>query len=212
MLLLDWKTPAAWAAAVLAEPMALLSDHAHCELKAASAIQSLIVTYPDRLALVQALGPVAVEEMQHFNRVLSVLVGRGEGLRAARPSPYAQGLGEAARRGRQDLMLDRLLVAGLIEERSFERFGLLAEHSSDGDLRTLYSELMVAEDPHRRLYAQVAGEYYPLADIEQREQELRKAEAEVIRALPFAVRMHSGPAPAPARDEQAPLAAAEERV
>jgi tRNA-(ms[2]io[6]A)-hydroxylase len=195
---------------VLSDPLALLSDHAHCELKAASAVQSLIVTYPDRRALVQELGPMAVEEMQHFNQVVDVLAGRGHTLRAARPSPYAEGLGKAARQGRKDLMLDRLLVAGLIEERSFERFELLAEHATDGELKNLYRGLMVSEARHRRLFALVAREYYPRADIETREQELRAAEAQVIRALPFEVRMHSGPVQASAAGDPSSLTEVEE--
>ncbi|HIF40612.1 MAG TPA: tRNA-(ms[2]io[6]A)-hydroxylase [Planctomycetes bacterium] len=210
MLRLDWRTPASWVEAVLSDPLALLSDHAHCELKAASAVQSLIVTYPDRQALVHELGPMAVEEMQHFNQVVAVLAGRGHTLRAARPSPYAEGLGKAARQGRKELMLDRLLVAGLIEERSFERFELLAEHSADGELKDLYSGLLVSEARHRRLFSQVARDYYPRADIETREQELRAAEAQVIRALPFEVRMHSGPVPASAAGDPSSLAEVEE--
>ena len=201
MLRLDWRTPDSWATAVLADPLALLSDHAHCELKAASAVQSLIVTYPDRQALVQKLGPMAVEEMQHFNQVVEVVAGRGHSLRAARPSPYAEGLGKAARQGRQHLMLDRLLVAGLIEERSYERFELLAEHAEDGELKHLYRDLMVSEARHRRLFALVARNYYSRAEIEKREGELRAAEAAVIRALPFEVRMHSGPVPLPVDDD-----------
>lgn len=198
-----------WATAVLADPLALLSDHAHCELKAASAVQSLIVTYPDRLALVQQLGPMAVEEMEHFNQVVEVVAGRGQTLRAARPSPYAEGLGKAARQGRKDLMLDRLLVAGLIEERSFERFELLAEHATDGELKDLYRGLMASEARHRRLFALVARNYYSRAEVERREKELRAAESEVIRALPFEVRMHSGPVPAPVPDDPNSLAEVE---
>ena len=210
MLRLDWRTPDSWAAAVLADPIALLSDHAHCELKAASAVQSLIVTYPDRQALVMQLGPMAVEEMQHFNQVVEVVAGRGQALRAARPSPYAEGLGKAARQGRKDLMLDRLLVAGLIEERSFERFELLAEHAEDGELKHLYRDLMISEARHRSLFALVARNYYSRAEVERREQELRAAEAAVIRVLPFEIRMHSGPAPAPVHDDSDPIAEVEE--
>jgi tRNA-(ms[2]io[6]A)-hydroxylase len=107
-------------------------------------------------------------------------------------------------------MLDRLLVAGLIEERSFERFELLAEHATDGELKNLYRGLMVSEARHRRLFALVAREYYPRADIETREQELRAAEAQVIRALPFEVRMHSGPVQASAAGDPSSLTEVEE--
>ena len=69
---------------------------------------------------------------------------------------------------------------------------------------------MVSEARHRRLFAQVAGNYYSRAEIETREQELRAAEAQVIRVLPFDVRMHSGPVPVPADGDRSSLVGIEE--
>ena len=40
---LAWSTPRAWAVAALRDPLALVSDHAHCELRAASTGQALIL-------------------------------------------------------------------------------------------------------------------------------------------------------------------------
>ena len=39
---LAWATPPEWVAAVATDTLSLLSDHAHCELKAASSAQALI--------------------------------------------------------------------------------------------------------------------------------------------------------------------------
>ena len=42
MIELGYATPAAWAEPAVREPLALLSDHAHCELQAATAAQALV--------------------------------------------------------------------------------------------------------------------------------------------------------------------------
>ena len=59
---LGWTTPAAWARAALAEPLALLSDHAHCELGAAAAAQRWILRRPGDAELV-ASGAVEAQGM-----------------------------------------------------------------------------------------------------------------------------------------------------
>ena len=55
----------------------ILVDHAYCEQKAASSCISLIVQYPEKTALVDALTPVVAEEWGHFERVLEELRKRG---------------------------------------------------------------------------------------------------------------------------------------
>ena len=44
----------------------ILIDHAYCEQKAASACISLIVQYPEKEKLVEALTPVVAEEWSHL--------------------------------------------------------------------------------------------------------------------------------------------------
>lgn len=46
MAQLAWRTPPEWVRRVEREPNLLLSDHAHCELKAAASAQSLIARNP----------------------------------------------------------------------------------------------------------------------------------------------------------------------
>ncbi|MFI5302697.1 MAG: tRNA isopentenyl-2-thiomethyl-A-37 hydroxylase MiaE, partial [Polyangiales bacterium] len=69
MLGLLCETDEAWVEAALADVDALLIDHAHCELKAASNAMSLAVRYGDRPALVSAMIALAEEELGHLRLV-----------------------------------------------------------------------------------------------------------------------------------------------
>ena len=45
-----WSTPPEWVCSLGRAPLALLSDHAHCELRAASVAQSHLLRNPVRRA------------------------------------------------------------------------------------------------------------------------------------------------------------------
>lgn len=193
---LDWLTPPEWVAAVEGEPLALLSDHAHCELKAASSAQSLLLRNPGRAEVVERLGAMAAEELEHFNRVVTILHARGGSLAWQDSNPYAEGLHRASAGTRSSALLDKLLLARLIEARSLERFHLLSEHLLDRELGGLYADLLRSEAGHRALFGQLARRFFPEEEVEAREAQLRALEAEVIQSLPCAPRVHSGPPPA----------------
>jgi tRNA-(ms[2]io[6]A)-hydroxylase len=192
------RTPAAWASAVARDVPALLSDHAHCELKAAASAMTLLRNHGQRADICQALGPLLREEAEHAQRVLRELASRGHGLQPDRPNPYTDGLISAAGRPRrrEDGLLDSLLVAALIEMRSHERFERLAECDELAELRTLYASLGEAEARHGELFLDLAGEAAEPARVEARFTELAEAEASVIGRLPFGHRVHSGLPPA----------------
>lgn len=199
MIELRWRTPPEWVREVEADPLALLSDHAHCELGAAASAQTLIARNPGRDELVAGLAETARTELEHFERVVALLHGRGGSLRHPEPSPYAAGLLSAAAehgagRAEQRPLLDRLLVAGLIEARSLERFHLLATHLADRELAGLYRDLMASEASHRALFHRLATRYHDAERVAARLAELARLEAELISRLPFAHRVHSGPA------------------
>lgn len=193
MFRLDYETPPQWVQRVEQDPLGLLADHAHCELKAAASAQALIARYPQHGALCLRMSEVAVEEMQHFTRVLTELQERGGGLDRTTPSPYAEALhSRSAAAGRTDVLLDRLIVAGLIEARSLERFHMLAEGLTDPSLAAIYRELLPSEAAHRGLFLGFARELFDRSRAEERERELRALEGEIVAGLPFAFRVHSG--------------------
>jgi len=190
-------TPAAWAAAVLAEPAALLVDHAHCELGAAASAQALVRRFPFDHELAERMAALAMEELAHFRQVLRLLDELGQTLLPPVPNGYVLGLEAAARatRGASAELLDRLLVSALVEARSHERFGLLARAaaaSGDERLARLYGELGPSEHGHMLLFPELARRRFGADAVAARLAILQGAEAELLARLPFAARVHSG--------------------
>ena len=190
---LQWATPAAWVDAIATDTLALLSDHAHCELKAAASAQSLIVKNTQRPELIKELLSIAHEELQHFGRVVALIEARGGTLAPVSGNRYA---GELLRRGvsgQSPHLLDRLIVAALIEARSLERFRLLADHLQDEELSALYADLLSSEASHRAFFLDAARKHFSEEEVSSELERFAAIEAEVIRALPFDHLVHSGP-------------------
>ena len=187
-------TSASWVEQAIARPLDVLIDHAHCERKAAGAAVQLMFRYLCEPGLGEALSPLAREELEHFEQVLAVLKGRGRYLEPL-PSPgYGAMLAKQVRRPEPERMLDSFLVAGLIEARSHERMALLAEHSPDPELRSLYAELLASEARHFGLYWVLCEQRWERSVIVPRLEQLAQAEANALRGElsdPADVRMHS---------------------
>jgi tRNA-(ms[2]io[6]A)-hydroxylase len=196
MLGLKVSTDATWVEAAMRDLDRVLVDHAHCEMKAASNALSLATRHPERLALVRALTDLAREEIEHFQRALSVLEARGLALGAPPVDEYAAALRQAAvesSRGRSDrfgTLVDRLLVGALIEARSCERFKLLAaalQVAGEAEIGAFYTELLAAEARHHRsfvdLAVSVAADGVTRDEVLARLDELAVREAEIVRNL-----------------------------
>lgn len=184
----DWGR---WAATHLD---AMLLDHAHCEKKAAGAAVNLLFRYPERPSLQQPLSSLAREELCHFEEVLRALDARGIGFARQRPSPYGGRLHRLVRQAEPDRLLDLLLVCGVIEARSCERLGLLADAVDDPELTTLYRGLLAAEARHHRIYTDLAAEVAPREEVRQRLDVVLDEEVAALRAAPELPRLHAGPA------------------
>jgi tRNA-(ms[2]io[6]A)-hydroxylase len=172
MLCLKSATDPEWAPLALRHVDAVLADHAHCELKAASNALALAARHPDDLELVRALTELAREEIEHFQLVLSRLAARAIPLGPPAVDVYAAELRRAANElpvdsaaGSAGRLVDRLLVAALIEARSCERFKLLAlacrgegreGQAVDADLGSFWEELLASEAGHYRTFVDLA--------------------------------------------------------
>ena len=169
----------------------LLVDHAHCEKKAAGVAMNLLFSYVDHVELAREMTMIVAEELEHFRLVLDLLERRRIRFRKLAPSRYAPRLHELIRREEPGRAVDRLLVAGLIEARSCERFALLSEHAADGELRDFYGRLFESEARHHATYVRLAGGFAAEAAVRERLRELAAAEATIIdQGDPFP-RMHS---------------------
>jgi tRNA-(ms[2]io[6]A)-hydroxylase len=194
MLGLLKPTDPTWVHAAEADLPSLLQDHAHCELKAAQNALSLLARFGGEVpALVEPLSALAREETSHFAEVERELRGRGVRLAAPRADDYVVALRAGAKRAREDgqpPLLDRLLVAALIEGRSCERFHLLSERLGDAGLRRFYRELMTAEAQHFTLFTGLAAECCGKDDSRRRFATLVQIEAQVADRLPLAPTVH----------------------
>jgi tRNA-(ms[2]io[6]A)-hydroxylase len=192
MLSLAAATDPAWTRRALADLDEILIDHAHCEKKAASSAVSLLFKYPDRPALLPPLAALAREELVHFETVLAALRTRGVAFRHKVPSPYARRLLAAVRPGEPARLLDTLLCMALIEARSCERMGLLADGLVElPELARVYRNLLASEARHHHVYVELAETLVPAAEVRARLAELALHEAAVLAAVPPLARLHA---------------------
>jgi tRNA 2-(methylsulfanyl)-N6-isopentenyladenosine37 hydroxylase len=179
-----------WVDAVLADFDAFLIDHAACERKASATGMAFVVRYPDRVALLDPLIAFAREELDHFHRVYRLLEARGVALGPDVPDPYVRGLIARVRTGRDERLLDRLLVAGVVEARGCERFGMIAKALPAGELADFYADITRSEARHHGLFLRLARAYFDEASIDARLRELLDAEARIVEQLPLRAALH----------------------
>lgn len=163
----------------------ILIDHAWCEQKAASTCVSLIVQYSDHDKLVEMLMPIVTEEWSHFERVVNELKKRGFSLGPNRKDEYVDRVQKILKKGggRDEQLVEKLLMSALIEARSCERFRLLWKEISDEGLSQFYYELMVSEAGHYKNFLSLAKEYMDADKVMERWKEILAAESEIVRTL-----------------------------
>ena len=184
MLKLKLQTDPFWANLAERNLEEILTDHAFCEQKAASSAISIIILFPEKTDLVQAMSKLVREEMEHFQRVHENIIARGWTLGRERKDEYVNELKKffANKVGNRDVQLvNKLLFAAMIEARSCERFKVLSEHVDDKELAEFYHELMISEATHYTMFLQFAKQYGDgIIDVDLRWKELLAYEAEVI--------------------------------
>ncbi len=195
MLSLKSETGQAWLEQVDSDLDSVLIDHAHCEKKAAGTAMNLIVAYVENEQLCRDMTEIVNEELEHFHLVLDLLKQRGIRFCRLKPSSYGKRLHQHVRNQEPQRAVDRLLIAGLIEARSCERFAKLASHVQQSRQETalaeFYQSLFESEARHHSTYVRLAHDFASETHVRQRLDELAQAEADILATGdPFA-RMHS---------------------
>ena len=185
------KTSEDWINLAISNPMEILLDHAHCERKAAGVALQLMFRYVSEPGLSEVLSPLAREELEHFERVLSLLNARGRKLQKLPSPPYGAILAKNICKDEPTRMLDSFLVAGLIEARSHERMTLLSIHSPDLELRNLYADLLKSEARHFGIYWKLADERFDRNILTSRLEALAMVESDALVEMHHEPRMHS---------------------
>ncbi len=190
------RTPLSWAQSALADPIALLNDHAFLEMKAAQNAMDLMTRWPNTWlpGWVEAMTSVARDEAAHLAQVTRVLIKRGGRLVRSHKAAYPRDLRARVRNGGSDELLDRLCVSALIEARSCERFAVLAEAAAENepDLAKFYHALFASEMGHYKIFLKLANKIAPPDVVAQRWSEWLDTEAEILAAQKPGSLIHSG--------------------
>jgi len=191
MLNLHSTSPQRWLKQVAENLAEVLIDHAHCEKKAAGTAMNLLFAYVDNEELCREMTTIVNEELEHFHMVIDILKQRGIEFRRLKPSQYGRRLNDLVRKQEPQRAIDRLLVAGLIEARSCERFGLLRENLEDKELAKFYDGLFESEARHHTTYIRLAKLFGDDEVVRTRLSELADEEAKIIAEGEDQPRVHS---------------------
>jgi tRNA-(ms[2]io[6]A)-hydroxylase len=185
MLGLKLPTDPRWVNIVEKSIEEILTDHAFCEIKAASTAISLMVSFPEYTELVKEMPKLAKEEMSHFELVHNIILSRGWILGRDRKDDYVNKLLKYFPKGgsRTTQLVHRLLYAALIEARSCERFKVLSDNLKDKELVDFFKSLVASEAGHYTLFLNFARKYGGRKEVDEKWQELLLFEAEIMKDL-----------------------------
>ncbi|MCA0933926.1 tRNA-(ms[2]io[6]A)-hydroxylase [Lutimonas saemankumensis] len=192
MLGLKFETETSWVEVAKSGLKQVLTDHAFAEQKAASNAVSIIINYSEETELVQAMSEIAIEEMEHFKMVHDFMVARGMVLGREQKNDYAKHLHSyfPKTNDRTDALIQRLLIAALIEARSCERFKVFSENIEDQELARFYRDLMASEANHYTVFLGFARKYQDRKIVDQKWDGLLAYEAEFMRNRGTTARVH----------------------
>ena len=190
MIELKFKTPAAWAEGIVNAIDVFLPNHAAAEKKASSMALTMVAHYPDKTELVTAMIDLALEELSHFRAVVKLMHERGLKLLPDEKDLYVNALRRTARHGKAHYLMDRLLIAGIVEARGAERFGLIAEAMPVGEMKRFYHSITRSEVAHQDLFVQLAEKYFDSNQVRERLDDLLTTEAVIISELSIRPALH----------------------
>jgi tRNA 2-(methylsulfanyl)-N6-isopentenyladenosine37 hydroxylase len=192
MLGLQFETETSWAEIAKDNLQQILTDHAFLEQKAASNAVSIIINYSEETELVKEMSDIAIEEMQHFKMVHQLMVKRGMVLGREQKNDYAIKLQKFFKKtgDRTEALIQRLLVAALIEARSCERFKVFSENMEDEQLRKFYKNLMISEANHYSTFLTFARKYQDREIVDEKWKALLKFESELMRERGKLAKIH----------------------
>ena len=190
MIELKFKTPPAWAEGIANAMDVFLPDHAAAEKKASSMALTLVAHYPDKPEFVAAMIDLALEELGHFRAVVKLMQERGLTLLPDEKDSYINALRHNIRGGTEHYFMDRLLIAGIVEARGAERFGLIAEALPEGELKRFYHSITRSELAHQGLFVQLAEKYFDATQVRMRLDDLLTTEAGIVSGLPIRLALH----------------------
>ncbi|KQR95119.1 tRNA hydroxylase [Chryseobacterium sp. Leaf180] len=184
MFKLKLPTDPRWANIAEENLQEILTDHAWCEQKAATNAIGLITMLPEYPEIVTELLIIAQEELEHFRQVHEIIKARGYTFGRTRKDDYVNELVNFIQKGgnRDDLIVDKMLFAAMIEARSCERFKVLTENIKDEELKEFYRELMISEANHYTTFIGFARQLGDPEKVNARWEKWLEYEAKIIKS------------------------------
>ncbi len=192
MLGLKFDTETSWTEIAKDNLQQILTDHAFAEQKAASNAVSIIINYSEETELVSAMSEIAIEEMEHFKMVHDLMIKRGMSLGIGHKNDYALKLQRffTKTKDRTEALIQRLLVAALIEARSCERFKVFSENLEDKELSNFYKDLMISEANHYTVFLGFARKYQDKEIVNKKWKALLSYEADFMKTRGTKAKVH----------------------
>jgi len=188
---LTYQTPPEWAEQALDGFDRFLQDHADCERKASSMAMSFVAKCPDKVEIIPELIDTALEELEHFQMVYALMEKRGVRLPERMPKDtYVERLIKLCRSSVEERLMDRLLLASIIECRGAERFKLIADAAKEDEIKKFYKELWTSEAKHGHIFAKFALVYWPEKEVYDRLHYLNDQEGEICKTTPWKPALH----------------------
>ena len=183
MLGLKFETETSWVEIAKDNLEQILTDHAFAEQKASANAISITINYSEETELVKEMLNIAIEELEHFQMVHKLMVDRGYVLGQAQRNDYALKLRNffPKTNDRTNALIQRLLIAALIEARSCERFKVFSENLEDPELSDFYKELMISEANHYTTFLGFARSYQDPTIVNEKWEALLNYEAELMK-------------------------------
>lgn len=91
---------------------------------------------------------------------------------------------------RKNALVQRLLIAALIEARSCERFKVFSENMEDEELSKFYKNLMISEANHYTTFLKFARAYEERAIVDEKWNALLAFEAQMMRERGNVAKIH----------------------
>lgn len=188
---LRYQSSQEWIDAVKNDFASFLADHADCERRAADLAMSFVNNAPENIEIIPELIDTALEELVHFRQVYKLMEDRDIQLNVMSDNdPYMNKLTTLCRSNQRENMLDRLMVAAMMETRGAERFKIVSEIIGDPDLQQFYSMLYKSEDKHGNIFLEMALTYFEHNEVFDRLDFFINKEAEVCKNLPIRSALH----------------------
>ncbi|MEZ4741931.1 MAG: tRNA-(ms[2]io[6]A)-hydroxylase [Bdellovibrionota bacterium] len=185
------SSPQKWVETVLDNFPNFILDHAACERKAAALAMSFVAKYSDRKALIEPMVSLAREELEHFQQVYKIIFKMGLELSPVdEKDPYVNIILKQLRHGRDERLLDRLIMSGIIEARGYERFRLIAENLDEPNLKDFYQKLSKCEAGHYAIFIKLAHFYFPREDVLTTIDRISIIESEAMLKVPIRATLH----------------------